>query len=525
MAIPAPTTGLLVFQIDSSVGFFYFNGVTWHRLSTEYGGWKTHGNTGTTPDHFIGTTDNRPLRFRVHDIPAGMIDSSQFNTTFGFKSLYSNEAGTENTAIGFRSLFLNEDGMSNSALGVGSLMSNTSGDNNTAVGSDALNSSTEGNENTVSGAEAMYFNMTGDQNTASGARSLYNNRRGSNNSSLGWRSQYANMIGSDNSAVGAAALFSNKYGSNNTAVGSGALYHSVGGSLATAIGYHAMHNANDTNLVYANFAVAIGYNALRGSTSPSLNTGNFNTAIGYQSQVNFSSGSRNTTAGYHSLYTNTIGNDNTALGHTALSELLDGNKNTAVGAQAFLTDTSFTNSTAIGYGTVIDASHSVRLGNMDVTSIGGYADWTNVSDGRLKTDVTPSVVGIDFINLLHPVTYRLDMNAIAQFHNIPDSLRDLDSEQIKGSLVQSGFIAQDVEIAAQSSGYDFSGVDKPSGPNAHYGLRYAQFVVPLVKAVQEQQSQIEALTALVNGLINENAQLSKDLDGVIHAQADVKNPE
>jgi len=39
--------------------------------------------------------------------------------------------------------------------------------------------------------------------------------------------------------------------------------------------------------------------------------------------------------------------------------------------------------------------------------------------------------------------------------------------------------------------YEFSGVDKPKTSDDLYGLRYDEFVVPLVKAVQEQQQMIE----------------------------------
>jgi hypothetical protein len=317
-------------------------------------------------------------------------------------------------------------------------------------------------------------------------------------------------------------MFSNQLGSKNTVVGSGALYHNVGGSLATAIGYHAMHNANDTNSIYANFAVAVGYNALRGSILPTSNTGNFNTAIGYNSQLSYSSGSRNTSVGHASLYSNTAGGDNTAVGHSALSENSEGNRNTAVGAQSFLSDTSFSNSTAVGYGAIIDVSNSVRLGDMSVTSIGGFADWTTVSDGRFKSNITESANGIDFVKLLRPVTYQLDMDAIAEFHHIPDSLRNETAEQLKGNQLQSGFIAQEVEIAAQSSGYDFSGLDAPSDPHAQYGLRYAQFVVPLVKAVQEQQQQIEILTGQVKELSDENAKLHFALDQINALKADLE---
>jgi hypothetical protein len=68
-----------------------------------------------------------------------------------------------------------------------------------------------------------------------------------------------------------------------------------------------------------------------------------------------------------------------------------------------------------------------------------------------------------------------------------------DSERLKQQEVQSGFIAQEVEQAANEVGYNFHGVDKPKNSTSHYGLRYAEFVVPMVKAIQEQQEQINAL--------------------------------
>jgi trimeric autotransporter adhesin len=44
-----------------------------------------------------------------------------------------------------------------------------------------------------------------------------------------------------------------------------------------------------------------------------------------------------------------------------------------------------------------------------------------------------------------------------------------------------------VEQAAKAIGYDFSGYNSPKGENGLYSLSYEQFVVPLVKAMQEQQ--------------------------------------
>ena len=50
-----------------------------------------------------------------------------------------------------------------------------------------------------------------------------------------------------------------------------------------------------------------------------------------------------------------------------------------------------------------------------------------------------------------------------------------------------------MEAAAHETGFTFSGVDSPDNEGDLYGLRYAEFVVPLVKAVQEQQALIEEL--------------------------------
>ena len=65
---------------------------------------------------------------------------------------------------------------------------------------------------------------------------------------------------------------------------------------------------------------------------------------------------------------------------------------------------------------------------------------------------------------------------------------------------QTGFIAQEVEAAANKLNYDFSGVYKPQNDKDPYGLSYSDFVVPLVKAVQELSSQNEALQERVSKL-------------------------
>jgi hypothetical protein len=66
--------------------------------------------------------------------------------------------------------------------------------------------------------------------------------------------------------------------------------------------------------------------------------------------------------------------------------------------------------------------------------------------------------------------------------------------------VYTGFVAQDVEKAAKELGYDFSGVDAARNEKDLYGLRYAEFVVPLVKAVQELSKENDELVRRIEKL-------------------------
>ena len=68
---------------------------------------------------------------------------------------------------------------------------------------------------------------------------------------------------------------------------------------------------------------------------------------------------------------------------------------------------------------------------------------------------------------------------------------------------QSGFIAQEVQESANRLGYDFGGVDAPKdaakdASKRTYGLRYAEFVVPLVKATQELHQKVASQQALLD---------------------------
>ena len=138
-----------------------------------------------------------------------------------------------------------------------------------------------------------------------------------------------------------------------------------------------------------------------------------------------------------------------------------------------------------------------------MTKIGGAVSWSVGSDKRIKSNIKEDVPGLAFINLLHPVTYNLDIHKQMAITGA-DKRKDFkpwdgmyDIEKIR----MTGFLAQDVEAAAKSIGYDFSGVDVPKNNTSLYGLKYADFVVPMVKAIQEQQQIIQKQQKTIDDLM------------------------
>jgi hypothetical protein len=285
----------------------------------------------------------------------------------------------------------------------------------------------------------------------------------------------------------------------------------------TGLGYNALARVST-----GTYNVAVGTSALLSTTTQCCNT-----AVGFEALENARSTSGDNSAfGYGALYNNSSGTLNTAVGLEALATNYTGTELIALGANADVMYDGYTNSIAIGYETVVSASNEVRIGNSSTTSIGGYVAWSNLSDGRFKKNVAANVPGLTFINQLQPVTYNLDATGIdAYLHPNGKTSKSSPAQQAadqanlkaKEKFIYSGFIAQDVEATAKKLGYQFSGVDAPKNGNDLYSLRYSDFVVPLVKAVQELSSQNSNLQSQVDSLQSQIASIQQQI-------AALKNP-
>jgi len=505
LTINNPANGLILYDSTTST-FWYYSGAAWNEIIPGNNNWSLTGNAGTdTAVNFIGTTDNLPLRFRLNNIWAGEFnsdlknyfigDSAGLSTTgiknvgIGSRTLFNNTTGSWNTAVGADALYSITTGNFNAAFGFSALDSNTTGGQNVAFGTLALKMNKTGSYNSATGVNALRSNINGSGNTANGSYALFNNTTGSDNTAIGIAALNNNTSGYQNTAIGSYAHFSSKSGVRNTSLGSEALVFDSSGNDNTAIGVYSLssHRKNHYN-------IAIGNYSLYEDTS-----GSSNTAVGYGSLFDNRNGNQNTAVGQGALYYSKASN-NTALGYGALSAIVTGYNNIAIGSGSGThpATPAIYNTISIGNNGYLNAyQNQAFIGNLSTIWIGGQVNWSTFSDARIKNSITEDVKGLDFITRLRPVSYYKNFAAITKLTgNIEtgEFAGKYDGEKIK----YSGFLAQEVEVAAKQSNYNFSGLHTPKGGFDLYSLSYAEFVVPLVKAVQEQQVIIDAQQKIID---------------------------
>ena len=106
-----------------------------------------------------------------------------------------------------------------------------------------------------------------------------------------------------------------------------------------------------------------------------------------------------------------------------------------------------------------------------------------------------NIDGLDFINRLSPKSYKLNGGTRTHYGLIAQDVETVLSDISKPTADFAGFIKMIPEEEAPKH---------EENPNTEttYGLRYGEFIAPMIKAIQEQQAQIEALQSEINELKN-----------------------
>jgi hypothetical protein len=434
------------------------------------------------------------------------IETGQYNTAAGYASFSENQTGNYNVAIGHRALANpREDigGTPNETVAIGVFAGDFAfGDKNLFAGYRAGNGvvgGSDGTENVGLGFFALRNHAGADYNVAVGVSSLLNLTSGQSNVAIGHSALAAVTTVGGQTAVGYQALTANTTGSENVAFGAGSLRSNVSGSGNTAAGTSSLELA--TTSFNSTFGTRAG---------AALTTGQGLTAVGYEAGRFQSTTNFGTFIGYRAGRA-TTGEDNTAIGGDALIFNTSGIQNTALGRAALRVDqsatnqTTFNNTTGVGYGASVSGSNQVQLGNSATTTY-VYGTVQNRSDERDKADIRNTALGLDFIMALRPVDYRLDLREDYIAANDNGEVVHLERDgSRKRNRFHHGFIAQ--EIAA--SGYDFGGFQDHSmnGGNDVLSLGYDEFIAPVTRAIQESYQhhlhlveRVDALELRVSGL-------------------------
>jgi len=468
--------------------------------------------------------------------------TGQYNSALGSGALLTNTTGSNNVAVGLNALVLNTIGGSNTALGRNALVANTTASNNVALGDSALAANTIGTGNVAVGVEGLTSNIVGSQNTTVGHKSL-NNNTATGNTAIGYFAGRFNTTGVENSAIGRYSLYSNTTGSYNTAVGNLALQTgtitncvavgtesqryatgtrnvSLGnetlrvctGDDNTAIGHYSMDAAGCSGsdntavgshalgkLTTAIYNTAVGQNALTSNT-----TGGSNCGIGSRALEDCTAG-LNTAVGDACLFNVTTGASNTGIGQCGLG-LTTGSNNTVLGSNAGNHITTGSNNLCVGRGAGTDSlanittgSNNIILGNNAITNFEAKVALTVGSDERDKTDITnlPDNAGLNFVKQMRPVTYVWD-NRDNYYPNTHEKYGERDHSK-KSSDKQLGFLAQEIKAIENSIGWTDDHIVNTSNTNS-LKLTETQLIPILVKALQEADAKIEALTTRIETL-------------------------
>jgi hypothetical protein len=135
-----------------------------------------------------------------------------------------------------------------------------------------------------------------------------------------------------------------------------------------------------------------------------------------------------------------------------------------------------TNTSGVSFGASItpgsDNTYSCGASGSRWSLVWAASGTIQTSDVSAKSNIVDELLGLAFINALHPVIY--DWNgADGEGHH--------------------GFVAQEIEATLGET--PFGGLHKPGGPSKYYGLDYAQLLAPVVKSIQELDKKVEELRA------------------------------
>jgi hypothetical protein len=345
----------------------------------------------------------------------------------------------------------------------------------------------------------------------------------SNHVAVGYGAMDAVTSATDNVCIGYNAGGAITTASENVAIGSGAFDAAVASlSQNVAIGAGALGNINHSG---ADRNIAIGYNAGDGMGTLGSADNVFigvdagggawetgasagNVAIGnYSMDAVMNACLGNTCLGHLSGTALTTGHSNVYIGKEAGGISDSGTRNTCLGYASGVNNGGNHEVVAIGYGATCDEDQ-IKIGSADsdfVYTNNNSATWSTTSDERIKKDIEDCDLGLAFVNDLRPVTFKRkayvdwdeELKEEPRVTTLPDgseSVLEITKSRIDTEKINYGFIAQEVKAVMDNHSHsEFPAWSIANSKTGEQGVGFGEFVIPLIKAVQELSAKVEAL--------------------------------
>jgi hypothetical protein len=161
----------------------------------------------------------------------------------------------------------------------------------------------------------------------------------------------------------------------------------------------------------------------------------------------------------------------------------------------------------------VDDNADLGHGSMRWDDVYATNGTIQTSDETLKDNIADSSLGLTFINSLKPRTYKWKGYSVDETNDVVDTdgkvIDTVTTTRTKSaSRTHYGLIAQEVKTSLDSAGVDtkdFAGYIDGNITNdvegkGKLGLRYNEFISPLIKAVQELSAKVEAQQATIDEL-------------------------
>ena len=156
----------------------------------------------------------------------------------------------------------------------------------------------------------------------------------------------------------------------------------------------------------------------------------------------------------------------------------------------------------------LDDTYDLGLSNKRFDDIYATSGTVNTSDRNEKNTITDTDLGLDFINRLSPKSYKFNGKTRIHYGLIAQDIEDVLEDINKPTSDFAGFIKSQKyrQVGEEITNDDGTIIEEPINEIVEgeytYGLRYTEFISPMIKAIQELKADNDALRARIETLEN-----------------------